>query len=398
MPRLESGPLAGYHAPDYDGGSTVNLLASLIQGCGGRSPHRELDGLPGKAVAEAQTVLYLVLDGLGLRQLRRHLQAGQGRAFFAEHDHRPITTVFPATTAAAVTTFDTGTSPTEHGILSWFLNLPDLGCVSTVLRTTTRVGTPLVPADFDLRGYYRVPSYVETVTAHRGLLSFGEIPNVPFGKVGTRWLDRRSYADLEGLVETTIAFASEPSRRLAYVYWPRYDGLCHEVGCTHEDVDTHFDALDAAMADLVTGLRGKNVLLCVLADHGLVDVERERCIDLADVPGLMPCLATAPAGDQRQMSCFVRPSKVDTFVQVVERELGDVCVCVPGQALLDAGVFGPGDPHPALESRLGDFVLLCKDDHAIIHTPTGLEPLYMPGSHGGMSAAEIEVPLYTVRC
>lgn len=42
--------------------------------------------------------------------------------------------------------------------------------------------------------------------------------------------------------------------------------------------------------------------------------------------------------------------------------------------------------------------LLCKDDHALIHTPPGLEPLYMQGSHGGMSAPEIQIPLYAVRC
>ena len=398
MPMIESGPLAGNYAPDYDGGSTVNLLSTLVHARGGRSPHPELRGLSSASLEDADTIFYVVLDGLGLHQLKRHLGQSLGTQFFARHPFAPITTVFPATTAAAVTTFDTGASPTEHGILSWYLHLPDLGCVSTVLRTTTRMGTGLVPEEFDLRAYYDVPSYVETTTCKRALLSFGDIPNVPFRVVGTDWDDRRAYLDLDGMVDAVTKFAGEATQKqFAYVYWPRYDGLCHELGCLHDDVAAHFEDMDAAMARIVEGLRGANSALVVLADHGLIDVEPQNCIDLVKVEGLMQTLAMVPSGDQRQLSCFVRHGRVETFLEIVERELGHACVCVPGSVLIEAGVFGPGTQHAALDGRLGDYVLLCKDGYALIATPAGLEPMYMPGSHGGMSAPEIQIPLFTVR-
>jgi hypothetical protein len=392
------GPLAGLWVPDYGGGSTVELMASIVRSRGGHSPHVDLAVLPTSALAGIRCVLYLVVDGLGLAQLERHLAQGQGTRFFAAHPHAEISTVFPATTAAAVTTFDSGASPTEHAILSWFLHLPDHGCVATVLRTTTRIGTPLFPADYDMQGYYAVPSYVSTVTDHIGLLSWGEIPNVPFGRVGTRWPDKRRYDDLAGMVATAATFAAEPGRRLAYVYWPRYDGLCHERGCTDPEVDAHFDAIDDALAQLVGALAGTDTMLVVLADHGLVDVPAERCIDLARVPGLAECLATAPAGDQRQMSLFVRPRKQEQFAKVYAQYLAHACRAIPGEVMLERGVYGPGAPHPALESRVGDVVLLSHEGWGMIHTPPGVEPLVMSGSHGGMSAAEVRIPLYCVHC
>ncbi len=382
--------------PDYGGGSIVELMGSIIRSRGGRSPHADLALLPANALASANTVLYLVIDGLGAAQLARHLEQGQGRRFFAAHPYRTITTVFPATTAAAVTTFDTGASPAEHGILSWYLHLPDQGSIATVLRTTTRAGMPLFPEGFDLRSYYAVPSYVQSVTDHRGLLSWGEIPNVPFGRVGTLWDDRRSYLDLDGLVTTAARFSLEPGRRVAYVYWPRYDGLCHELGCHAPEVDAHFDAIDLALAQLLEQTRATNTTLVVLADHGLVDAPRERCIDLADVPGLLDCLATAPAGDQRQMSLFIRPSKLARFADVFAASLAHAAIAVDGADLLAAGAFGPGAAHPELARRVGDRVLLAKDGWSMIYTPRGLAPFVMPGAHGGMSAAEIEIPLFVV--
>ncbi|MBL8942589.1 MAG: alkaline phosphatase family protein [Myxococcales bacterium] len=397
MPRLTEGPLAGSYLPDYGGGSTVELMASIIRSRGGRSPHRDLDVMPARMLEDARALVYLVVDGLGFAQLQRHLARGQGAAFFGRHPAAAISTVFPATTAAAVTTFDTGASPTEHGILSWYLHLPDQGCIATVLRTTTRIGTPLFPEAFDLQRYYQVPSHVATMTDTMALLSWGEIPNVPFGRVGTRWQDRRRYDDLEQMVGTIAEFAAEPGRRVAYAYWPRYDGLCHEVGCTHPDLDAHFDAIDAALGELHRRLAGTDTALIVLADHGLVDVDARHCIDLAEVDGLMDCLATAPAGDQRQMSLFVRPHALADFDRVFERSLARACMRIDGRALQALGAFGPGTPHPQLHRRVGDVVLVARDGWAMGYTPPGTDPVFMPGSHGGMSEAEIRIPLLVVR-
>ena len=136
--------------------------------------------------------------------------------------------------------------------------------------------------------------------------------------------------------------------------------------------------------------------MCVLADHGLIDVPADRCIDVAKIDGFVDCLSTAPGGDQRQLNCFVRPRAEERFLALVEETLGEACVCLPGELLLSVGAFGPGTPHPELHRRLGDYVLLCNDGYALVHTPPGLEPMVMPGSHGGMSTPEIEIPLFVV--
>ena len=140
---MKNGALAGFYLPDYDGGSILNLMSSLILSHGGRSPHPELKGLPARALAEREKVVFLVLDGLGWMQLERHLKAGKGRLFFAARPVQSISTVCPATTAAAITTFSTGASPAEHGVLGWHLHL-SLELMS--LNRTTALIAPRIQA------------------------------------------------------------------------------------------------------------------------------------------------------------------------------------------------------------------------------------------------------------
>src|SRR5512143_1120880 len=142
MPLVSKGPLDGFYFPDHAAGTVVHLMASSIRAMGGDSPHRDLEGFGSGQLAGARRIIHLIVDGLGVEQLDRHVRSGRGRAFLAARPHQTISTVFPATTAAAITTLTTGASPAEHGILGWHLNLHDLGMVSTILPATTRMGLP----------------------------------------------------------------------------------------------------------------------------------------------------------------------------------------------------------------------------------------------------------------
>ena len=123
----------GFHFPDYRGGSIVNLLSSIVHALGGASPHPPLKALEPDSFRGVSRIVNLVLDGVGHDQLNRFMAAGGGGHFFSRHPFERITTVFPSTTAAAVTTLSTGATPAEHGVLSWHLHLHDLGLVGAVL-------------------------------------------------------------------------------------------------------------------------------------------------------------------------------------------------------------------------------------------------------------------------
>lgn len=398
MPLISRGILKGFYLPDYEGGSVVSLLSSLIQSRGGQAPHAELVGLSARELEDTKNIVYLVVDGLGASQLDALVTSGRGRAFFAEHDHRVISTVFPATTACAVTTFATGASPAEHAVLGWYLQLSDLGVVSTILAGTTRTGVPMVAPEFDLRSYLRLPSYLGSAPGRRELLTYGHIVRSRFSETVVHWTRRSAYRTLGGMERQIVAFARRRGRGLGYAYWPDYDRCCHEYGCQHPLTTKHLDEIDRVLGRLVGRLRGTDTMLLVLSDHGLVDGPRHEQVDLSQVEGFYDTLAVLPSGDSRCVSCFVRPARVKKFLSLVTKHLSHACVCLPGDELMRLGAYGPGLPHHALGRRVGDFVLLAKGSHAFTSTVPGSAPAFNVGNHGGMSPAEVLVPLYAVRC
>src|SRR5215475_112265 len=101
-------PEASAVRPELDGASVAGVVPALLGA-------RDASWLPEPA-READSVVLLVLDGLGWNALQEHADV---MPELAAMTGGPITTVLPATTAAALTSISTGLAPAQHGILGY---------------------------------------------------------------------------------------------------------------------------------------------------------------------------------------------------------------------------------------------------------------------------------------
>jgi hypothetical protein len=77
--------------PDYAGGGFVNLVACLVEACGGTPRHPPLARLPVAEVRAAHNVVFLIVDGLGDNYLLANGAGGQIAAHRRRlHDGRII--------------------------------------------------------------------------------------------------------------------------------------------------------------------------------------------------------------------------------------------------------------------------------------------------------------------
>jgi len=379
------------HRPRYDGDSLVNLMASLGVGLGASgNGHPPLAALDPREVAAARNVVLVLVDGLGQNLIEAHPPG-----FLRRHQQAVITSVFPTTTASAVTTLLTGRAPQQHGVTGWFTYLRELGAVWTVLPFKPRA----LPGHWDLVDLpagevLGLRPFADALAVETHIVTHQRIIDSSYSIATAGRARRTPYEDLAGFTDAVATLVHRDERRkFVYAYWPELDALAHRHGVASAPVTAHFQALEAALAELAERLRGTDTLFLVTADHGLIDTQEHHRLRLDDHPDLADCLALPLCGEPRAVFCYLRPGHEARFQAYVERHLAHACHCLPSRHLLEAGLFGLGAPHARLHERIGDFTLLMKDAYILKDHVFGERPFVPVGIHGGLSPAELHVPL-----
>lgn len=373
--------------PDYDGGSIVNLMSSIALALGGSSIHAPLRALPPQALAGARHVLLLVVDGLGHAFL-----TGRDGAL-RRHLHAAITSVFPSTTASAIPTFLTGLAPQQHGLTGWHMYCREIGAIVAPLPFRARTGRhALRSAGVSPMSLFQLAPVFDRLPLTCHVVSPQAIAHSDFNAALSGRAQRHGYETPEEMfgILTSLLRRDAP-RSYIYAYWPRLDSLAHEFGVASAAVADAFAALDAGFAELLKVAGGSRVI--VTADHGFVDTSPADTIDLDDHPGLRETLVLPLCGEPRAAYAYVRPTCATRFKDYVRTHLADRVRLFNRAEILRRGWLGPGAPHPALADRLGDYVLIPRG-HAILRDWLMGEDRYTHiGVHGGLSAAEMRVPL-----
>jgi hypothetical protein len=377
--------------PSYAGRSIVNLMASIVSASGGEPQYAELEGIDSQRLASAQHIVLLVIDGLGFE----FLQSCPAGHVLRQHLKRSMTTVFPPTTATAITTFLTGLAPRQHGLTGWFTYFKELGAVVTVLPFTTRLGSVqlerLGVSAHMLFGH--VPVF-NSMARTSFSVAPSRIAHSEFNRSHTGNAELRPYNSLPEFFWTIESVVKQTKgQSFTYAYWPEFDHLSHLNGVNSEAVKHHLAELDAGIDGLLHEISGTDTLLVVTADHGFVDIPPDQIVRVSDHPELRDALRVPLCGEPRTAYAYVSPARSRSFVDYVQSELSGSASCVESEVLIERGFFGPGTDHPRLRDRIGDFALLMRDGYAIQDTLPGEEPPALIGMHGGSSSAELEVPL-----
>ena len=374
--------------PDYHGNSIVNLMASIEIALGGRHDYAPLNNLDIERLSAARTIVLLVIDGLGY-----HYLADQGaRTSLAGDAQAPLTTVFPATTAAAVTTFLTASAPQQHAHTGWFTYFDELQDVVAGLPCTVRgSGAAISRRKLD-KLFSAEPLFVRS-SRDNFVLAPESIAFSTFNRRFSRGAEIVPYGNLREMFDYLAAICQRKSQNYVYAYWPELDRIGHAYGMLSRDAQRHLLDLDKALAAFVRTNRGNDTLLLTTADHGFVDSGPDHCIWLHDYPELESMLAQPLCGEPRAAYCYVLPDHRNGFVTEADSSLEGAMQAVASAELIARGFFGLGEAHPALHRRIGDFALLAQAQYSIKDSVRGERQYMQIGVHGGTSEAELFVPL-----
>lgn len=402
--------------PHYGGTSIANLAPTMARILGA-----ELDGaappLPENLWADladdVRCVVLLLVDAVGYPQLKRYLAAETSVLSRLAQAGRllPITSVFPSTTVSALTSLWTGRTPLGHGFLGTKLVLPEQGLLANMLKMAPAAhagAAGLEEWGWEPGSFVNAPSLAERLTAagvktvaHTRLPFMGSsLTQIFLGGME----ELRGYVGLSDLwinLRGAVVERADDRPLFVSVYWGGVDNVGHVYGPQGEYVPTALRHLarsleEGFLASLPREAR-EGTLLIVTADHGQIATPPERIVRLPDHPALRETLLLPPAGESRAAYLYTRPGQRAALRAYVAQRLADRFALLDTERALAAGLFGPEEPTPALRARLGDLLLIAKDDSRLSTRTEEEDKRPLRGHHGSLTPEEMLVPLLMVR-
>ena len=380
--------------PNYHDGSIVNLMSSCLYASGGRSDYTPLALLPPERLVKTTNIVLFVIDGFGYEYLRKQPQ----NTIFHRFLEGKITSVFPSTTASGITTFFSGLAPQQHGVTGWFMYLKELGSIIAPLRFQPRCCPISLQRDgVSPERLFRGNEIFHSLNRETYSICHRNIEKSVFDATMNLYSKKLSYTTFSGcLRQVKTAIMSSFGKKFIYAYWGNFDALCHAYGTQSTEVAQHYAELTRKLTAFVKSLHATDTTLIITADHGLIDTDASKVIYLKDHPVIQDALLLPLSGEPRTAYCYVRPSKAAQFEAYVRDVFHGKCELYRSEELIEKQYFGLFDPDPRLYDRIGDYVMVMKENYIIKDFLLGEKDGFHIGNHGGISDEEMFVPLIII--
>ena len=381
--------------PNYNEGSLVNLIASIEKALGRGSKYKPLNKLTPAELKDSKNVVLMLIDGLGYNFLMKN---GKGTVF-NENIKGKMTSVFPSSTSTAIPTLMTGLSPQEHGMTGWFMHLKEFGTQIIPLTYVPRIkGSSNLGKLTPIKEIFNIKPLSNRLKVKPYLVQKNKILNSDFTVASAGKAKRTGYNKMGGYFRAIKkVINSNNQRKFIFAYYPEHDFLCHKNGSTSKKVLKHFKELIKKLALFLKSIDGTNTTVIITADHGITDVHKSKRINVRDHPKLKETLSMPLCGEHRFAYTYVKPSKQKEFEKYVKSKLKHCCDLYKSEELLKKGYFGLFNVHKEFKNRIGDYVLIMKDNYGIYDKLIyQKKDHYHIGDHGGMSDEELYVPLIVI--
>lgn len=360
--------------PRYGEAALCDVLPSVL-GALGLPGEENILGLP-----SSSRYCVLLVDALGWNLLQAHPAQAP---FLSSLTGRAITVGVPTTTAVSLTSLGTGLPPGRHGVVGYTSRVPgDRRRIFNALRWEPRL---------DPDAYQPHPSVIER--AERAGVATTVLGESKFRGSGLTQAGLRGPFRTANTYGQRVAAACEAAgagkRALVYVYDGDLDYTGHQHGCRSAAWRHQLTMTDSFAEQLFDHLPAGTTLL-VTGDHGMVDVDAERRIDVDDVPALREGVELV-AGEARFRHVYTTDGAADDVVAAWRSVLQDRATVLSRDEAVAAGWFGAVEAR--VTERIGDVVVSVDGDCAVERRSVFPVEGKLRGLHGAMTDDELLVPL-----
>lgn len=362
------------------------------------------------AVRDYQSVILLFVDAFGWRFLERYCSEVPLQPLKSLREQgiaSKITSQFPSTTAAHVTTIHTGLPVSDTGVYEWYYYENRIDQVISPLlfsRPGEKGRNTLLQYGVSAADFLPATSIYSTLK-NRGIAScayqYQEYAGGPYSQQVMQGAEIEPYADYRmALKQMAERVLQANEKQYLFFYFDKFDSSLHLNGpnttAPDEVAREFFQSLYECLLKPLAN-KGSDALLLLTADHGMVNMNFETTVNL-DV--VMPELINSIKTDREGRPLIPAGSARDAFLHVKETDLDrvytELTALLRGKAevhltesLIEAGIFGVAGA--ALKANLGNITILPYAGESVFwRGENGEFAKPFLGHHGGMTPEEME--------
>ncbi|MCL2052912.1 MAG: alkaline phosphatase family protein [Oscillospiraceae bacterium] len=334
-----------------------------------------------------KNIVLIVLDGLGSDMLQKNLAL---RDFLKEHQSCNLTSVFPSSTAAAMTSYYTGVSPNEHSWLGrslYFKEFHSTIDIASNVDSYTKVPFTRTDAASFVMPY-------ETIYQDIKKSIIGNVQPFTIAPKRINIAERGNFhkvvSDFSRGCETIKKICETKQNTFTFFQWdePSHTALKH--GCYAEETADVIRRINNDLSMLYGSVT--DTLFIISSDHGMTDLEDE--VKLHQIPELSNCFVIPPFCEGRAMSFYIKYDKRADFERIFQNYFSGDFVLLSKRDILSKEILGVGKAHPKTLDFIGDYMACAIGGKTLCYRTLNAKPKPMDAAgHGGFTDLEMEIPL-----
>lgn len=337
-----------------------------------------------------KNIVLLILDGMGDIVLKNIDENG----YFRQNQIDIVTSVYPSTTTAALTTYYSGKPPFETGWIAWSQYFKEYGKnIDMLSHLQSLTGLSIKNARLDVFknvvNYKTIFNQIEeaskTVKAYEIMPSYSD-----------RRAKRTIKADtVDEITENIKLLCSNDDNKFIMAYCDNPDGLLHKYGTKSDEVREFIIETEKKIKEMCDDLN-EDTIVIISADHGHKDIE--KAYSILDYPVLQNCLLMPPSLESRCVTFWVKENMRQEFEKEFRKQFNDEFVLMSKKEFLEKNMLGFGNMHNKIDDFLGDYIAVSISGSIIV-----LENYLEKGksvkesTHCGLTKDEMEVPVIVLK-
>ena len=374
--------------PNYEH-CILNTITSILKYYNVETKHKSLESLDKILENKYRNIVFIILDGLGEHILNKVSSNG----YLANNKLDLVTSVYPSTTTAALTTYYSGKPPFETGWIAWSQYFKEYGRALDMLpHRESYLGESIKKPRIDV---------FESVVNYEPIFERIEksSPNVKTYELVPSYSDKRckrSYRadNIDDAIIGIQDISKIPGENFIFAYVDNPDSLLHKYGTTSDEVRNYILEAEEKIYEMCKNF-DDDTLVIISADHGHKDIE--KAYSILDYPEINECLIMPVSLESRVLTFWVKEDMRKEFEERFNSKFEKEFWLMKKEEFLEKHFLGYGEKHPKIDDFIGNYVALSTAG-SIIRLETYLadgKPV-KKSTHCGLTREEMEVPVIVI--